>query len=76
LIQGAFAEDEYGNLLLVYRGGFGGGNKGVGRNAFLQRFNGTVLTVIDGDMQANVAVVAALGSIRFLDQLSSGKWTR
>lgn len=69
-IPGAFGEDEYGSLLLVYRGGFGGGNKGIGRKAFLQRFGGTVLTVNDGDRQADVAVVAALGSTRFFHQVA------
>jgi hypothetical protein len=69
-IPGAFAEDEYGNLLLVHRGGFGGGNKGIGRKVFLERFGGTVLTVTDGDRQADVAVVAALGSIHFLHQVA------
>ena len=67
-IPGAFAEDGFGNLLLVFRGGFGGGNKGVGRKAFLQKFQGEILTVIDGDRQTDVALVAALGSIHFLDQ--------
>jgi hypothetical protein len=69
-IPGAFAEDEYGNLLLVHRGGFGGGKKGIGRKAFLQRFGGTILTVTDGDRQVDVAVVAALGSIHFLHQVA------
>jgi hypothetical protein len=69
--QGAFAVDEYGNLLLVYRGGFGGGKKGVGRKAFLKRYGGTILTVTDGDRQTDVALVAALGSIYFLDQVVS-----
>ena len=69
--QGAFAVDEYGNLLLVYRGGFGGGNRGVGRNAFLKKYGKTILTVTDGDRQTTVAMVAALGSIYFLDQIAS-----
>jgi|WetSurMetagenome_2_1015567.scaffolds.fasta_scaffold30074_4 hypothetical protein len=69
-IPGAFAEGECGNLLLVHRGGFGGGNKGIGRKVFLERFGGTILTVIDGDRQADVAVVAALGSIHFLHQVA------
>jgi hypothetical protein len=73
-IPGAFGEDEHGNLILVHRGGFGGGSKGIGRKAFLQRLGGTILTVTDGDRQADVAVVAALGSIHFLYQVASFLW--
>jgi len=69
--QGAFAVDEYRNLLLVYRGGFGGGSRGVGRKAFLKKYGGTILTVTDGDKETDVALVAALGSIHFLDQVTS-----
>ena len=69
-IPGAFAEDGYSSLLLVYRGGFGGGNKGIGRKAFLQRFGGKILTVTDGGRQADVAAVAAMGSIHFLHQVA------
>jgi hypothetical protein len=69
--QGALAADECGNLLLVCRGGFGIGNRGVGRKAFLKKYGGTILTVTDGDRQTDVALVAVLGSIHFLDQFSS-----
>jgi hypothetical protein len=68
-VHGALAEDEFRNLLLVYRGGFGGGNRGVGRKAFLQKFGGKILTVTDGDRQTDVAFFAALGSTHFLDQV-------
>jgi len=41
----------------------------VGRRAFLEKIGGTSLTVSDGGRQSAVAVVAALGSTHFLDQV-------
>jgi hypothetical protein len=70
-VPGAFAVDDYGNLLLVHRGGFGGGNRGLGRKAFLQQYQGRSLTVTDGDRQTHVVLVATLGSTRFFDQFAS-----
>jgi hypothetical protein len=69
-LPGAFAEDEYGNLFLVHRGGFGGGKKGIGRKTFLQEFRGRILTVRDREKEAEVALVGALGSTQFLTQVS------
>lgn len=70
-IQGAVASDESGKLYLLHRGRIGGGRKGIGKSLFVDNFRGEWETVWDGTATARLALIAALDSERFPQQVAS-----
>ena len=69
-IAGAFAEDETGKTVIIHRGKIGGGRKGIGKSLFFENFRGEFITVIDGDKNTEVALVADLNSEDMIYQIS------
>jgi len=70
-VSGAFATDESGGHFLVHRGRIGGGREGVGKQLFLNNYQGRWLTARSGSETEDVALVGALDSDRFPRQLSA-----
>ncbi len=69
-VSGGFAIDENGNHFLVHRGRIGGGRKGIGKQLFLNNYQGRWLTVRSGAETEDLALIGALGSQRFPHQLA------
>lgn len=70
-VSGAFAADASGGYFLVHRGRIGGGRKGIGKQLFLNNYQGKWLTVQSGSATENVALVGDLESERFPHQLAN-----
>lgn len=71
-VAGAIAADPHSeHLWVVHRGKIGGGKRGVSKHAFWQLFRGETVSVIDGDRETVVALVAAIDSPRFVAQIGS-----
>ncbi len=69
-VGGAFAKDDMGNLHVVHRGRIGGGRKGIGQRSFFRHFRGETLSVLDGDIGTEVALVADIDSPRMAAQIA------
>jgi hypothetical protein len=67
---GAFVRDARGNIFVIHRGKIGGGKKGVGKSLFEHNYRGTWSFMEDGDEVTQVAVVGALTSVRFAQQVA------
>jgi hypothetical protein len=63
-IGGAFATDEYGQILVMHRGKIGGGRKGIGKNLFKNAYRGKWVDAIDGDIESGLAMIGPLDSQR------------
>jgi hypothetical protein len=70
-VSGAFAVDESGGYFLVHRGRIGGGRKGIGKQLFLNNYRGKLLTMQSGSQTEDVALVGAMESERFAEQLAN-----
>ncbi|HOM07497.1 MAG TPA: hypothetical protein PK836_04130 [Syntrophales bacterium] len=69
-VGAAFGRDARGRVFLVHRGRLGGGQRGMGKKIFLERFRGVWTDLDEGDGVAEVAVVCCLGSRSLADQVS------
>ena len=69
-VAGAFVTDNVGSVLVVHRGKIGGGRKGIGKTLFQDNYRGQWISVEDGDVGTDVALVGALNSPRFTRQVS------
>lgn len=61
-IAGVLAREENGNILILHRGIIGGGTSGIGKNYFLEKFQGDFVYAIDGDKTTKFCVVGELTS--------------
>lgn len=70
-IQGAFAIEDNGNVLVLHRGRIGGGKPGIGKTYFTTNFRGDFVTAIDGDRETEFCLVGELNSKHFPRQVSN-----
>lgn len=68
-INGAFVKDDSDRVLLTHRGRIGGGKEDIGKPLFLNNYTGEWISVKDGDIETEVALVAALNSSRFIREV-------
>ena len=64
-IGAAFAGDHRGRVYVVHRGKIGGGQKGIGKTLFENRYHGVWTDLEDNGTTVTVAVVGDLHSTRF-----------
>jgi hypothetical protein len=69
-IPGLVAKEEKGKTYLLHSGRIGGGRKGIGKSLFVENFRGEWEIVGDGESSINMALVAALDSERFPQQVA------
>lgn len=69
-IGAAFARDHQGRIYVVHRGKIGGGQKGIGKTLFENRYRGVWTDLEDDDTTVTVAVVGDLNSVRFPRQVA------
>lgn len=70
-IAGVFAKDDHGRIFILHRGNIGGGRKGVGRNSFVEHFDGDSIRAMDGDRPTDFCLVGELGNAPFHEQLGT-----
>lgn len=68
-IAGGFAEDDFGGIYLIHRGKIGGGKKDVGKSLFVDNYHGEWVPMVDGKVESQVALIGALNSKRFSEQV-------
>lgn len=66
---GAFISDSSEEVFVAHRGKIGGGRKGIGKSLFEDNYRGEWTTIEDGDSDSDVALIGALSSQRFVDQV-------
>ena len=64
-VGGTFVEDDAGKVYVAHRGKIGGGRTGIGKELFLENYSGSLSTVIDGNRQEPLAVIARLDERSF-----------
>lgn len=69
-IGAAFARDQEGRLYVIHRGKIGGGQKGIGKTLFENRYRGVWSDIEDNGTTVTVAVVGDLHSVRFPRQVA------
>lgn len=69
-IQGVFAEDNNGEILVLHRGTIGGGRKGIGKKLFSDNYREKPIDAIDGDIETEFYFVGDLKSKLFPKQLA------
>lgn len=70
-LSGAFGRGEDGEVLLLHRGGVGGGGKGIGRKEFLHWARDSVEWARDGDRRSPVLVVGRIGDPELPQQIAT-----
>lgn len=70
-VSGSFAVDERGRYYLLHRGRVGGGRKGIGKSAFLNWANRSLVEVESTDKKESYLVIGCLNSKSFLAELNS-----
>jgi hypothetical protein len=68
-IGGAFVVDAAGDVFVTHRGKIGGGKKGIGKSLFENHYRGRWVTAEDGNVATDVALIGALNSSRFVNQM-------
>ena len=68
-VAAAFAEDDYGRVVLLHRGKIGGGRVGIGKSLFVENYRGDFVDAEDGDRTTSFALVADLNSERLPAQI-------
>jgi len=68
-IAGLFAKDHAGNIYLLHSGKVGGGQKGVGKNAFADYYTGKKTIVQFDNQELEYYVVTSLNSSRFFQNI-------
>lgn len=70
-IAGVFAEDEFGNEVVLHRGKIGGGRKGVGKSLFHDQYRGKYVNAADGEEETQFALVGFIHSENLVQQIAS-----
>ncbi|MDD5451345.1 MAG: hypothetical protein PHT49_05565 [Desulfovibrionales bacterium] len=68
-IGGAFLTDSTGDIFVAHRGKIGGGKKGIGKSLFEDQYRGRWEIVEDNGFDTEVALISALKSPRFVNQV-------
>jgi|SRR3972149_4525489 len=68
-IGGAFLTDSTGDIFVAHRGKIGGGKKGIGKLLFEDQYRGRWENVEDNGFETEVALISALKSPRFVNQV-------
>lgn len=69
-VAGVFGK-EGEQIVVFHRGKIGGGRKGIGKNLFLDNYRGELWPVRDGKTENNLALIGALDSKHFVQQVSN-----
>lgn len=70
-IGGAFGKDENGNILVLHRGKIGGGRAGIGKTLFRDKYRGAFVTVMDGEITSELALIGELKSAKLARQVAN-----
>lgn len=68
-VSGFFAKDDDGSTYLFHRGGLGGGRKGVGKEAFLNRSSYSLTEVMTEERSESAILVGKVNDDNFVDDL-------